>query len=98
MEAEIKMSEERNAGPLITTQTGWEEAFLIGTERELLEFAGKIVQAVKSAKASDFFGEDVKVEEFYGVTGEYSEVFFDWLVVTKDKKQTIEIARKVQGL
>lgn len=92
------MSEERNAGPLITAQTGWEEAFLIGTERELLEFAEKIVQAVKSAKASEFFGEEAKVEKFYGVTGKYSEVLFDWLVVTKDNEQTIDIARKVQGL
>lgn len=93
------MSEEkRNAGPLITAQTGWEEAFLIGTEKELLDFADNIIQAVKTAQAEKFFGEKAKVSKFYRVTGEYSEVFFDWLVVTKDREQTIELAYKVQGL
>ncbi|MGF1705484.1 hypothetical protein [Enterovibrio baiacu] len=92
------MTKERNAGPLITAQTGWEEAFLIGTEEELLKLAENIVKAVKSAKSDDFFGEEVKTSQFYGVTGEFSEVLFDWLVVTKDREQTIELAHKVQGL
>ena len=91
------MSKERNAGPLITAQTGWEEAFLIGTESELLEFADNIVKAVKSAKDEEFFGEEAKVSKFYNVTGEYSEVLFDWLVVTKNSEQTIELSHKVEG-
>lgn len=90
--------EKRNAGPLITAQTGWEEAFLIGTEKELLDFADNIVKAVNAAKAEEFFGEDTKVSKFYSVMGKYSEVLFDWLVVTKDQEQTIELAHKVQGL
>ncbi|XZZ33552.1 hypothetical protein ACJJI4_12890 [Microbulbifer sp. TRSA002] len=92
------MNKERNAGPLITAQTGWEEAFLIGTEKELLEFAENIIQAVKSAEDEEFFGERTKVSKFHEKTGQYSEVLFDWLVVTKDREQTIELSRKVQGL
>jgi len=91
------MNKERNAGPLITTQTGWEESFLIGTEEELLEFADNIIKAVKTAKEDDFFGEQTKTSNFYNVTGQYSEVLFDWLVVTKNRKQTIELSSKVQG-
>ncbi len=92
------MTKERNAGPLITAQTGWEEAFLIGTQEELLKLAENIVKAVKSSKSDDFLGEEVKTSQFCGVTGEFSEVLFDWLVVTKDREQTIELAHKVQGL
>jgi hypothetical protein len=92
------MKKERNAGPLITTQTGWDEAFLIGTEEELLAFAESIIKAVKSAKEEEFFGEKAKTSEFYGVTGEFSEVLFDWLVVTKNREQTRELAHKVQSL
>jgi hypothetical protein len=92
------MKKERDAGPLITAQTGWDEAFLIGTENELLRFAKNIIEAVKSAKEEEFFGEITKVSKLYGVTGEYSEVLFDWLVITKDREQTIELAHKVQGL
>lgn len=91
------MSKERNAGPLITAQTGWEEAFLIGTEKELLEFAENIIKGVKSSRDEEFFGEEAKVSKFYDVTGKYSEVLFDWLVVTKDREQTIKLAHKVQG-
>ncbi|MFK8013134.1 MAG: hypothetical protein AB8B80_13925 [Marinicellaceae bacterium] len=92
------MSKERNAGPLITAQTGWEESFLIGTEDELLGFAESIINAVKAAKDDDFFGEKAKTSKFHQVTGQYSEVLFDWLVVTKDSEQTIELSRKVEGL
>ena len=92
------MSQIRHAGPVITAQTGWDEAFLIGTEQELLEFAQSIIQAVGGAKKEAFFGEEARVSAFYAVTGQYSEVLFDWLVVTKDSKQTIELAHKVQGL
>lgn len=92
------MREHQNAGPLITAQTGWEEAFLIGTEEELLAFAEKIIKAVKLAKEEEFFGEKAKVSEFDGVTGKYSEVLFDWLVVTKNQEQTISLAHKMQGL
>jgi hypothetical protein len=91
------MNKERNAGPLITAQTGWEESFLIGTEEELLEFADNIIKAVKAAKEDVFFGEQTKTSKFYDVTGQYSEVLFDWLVVTKNRKQTIELSGKVQG-
>ena len=92
------MSQTRHAGPIITAQTGWDEALLIGTEQELLEFAESIIQAVGCAKKEEFFGEEAHVSAFYAVTGQYSEVLFDWLVVTKDSKQTIELAHKVQGL
>ena len=92
------MKKIRNPGPVITAQTGWEEAFLIGTEQELLEFAESIIQAVNSGKNGEFFGEKVQVSKFYAVTGQYSEVLFDWLVVTKNDEQTIELAHKVQGL
>jgi hypothetical protein len=92
------MSEERNAGLLITAQTGWEESFLIGTEKELLDFAANIIQAVKFAKIEELFGEEAKVSKINGVTGQCSEVLFDWLVVTKDREQTIELAKKVQSL
>ncbi|WHI46426.1 hypothetical protein ACJJIW_20820 [Microbulbifer sp. JMSA004] len=92
------MNKDRNAGPLITAQTGWEEAYLIGTEAELLEFAENIIQAVKSAKSEDFFGEPVRVSAFDGKVGQFSEVYFDWLVVTKDREQTIDLSRKVLGL
>lgn len=90
------MSVKKKAGPMITAQTGWEEAFLVGTENELIEFAENILKAVKSAKDEEFFGEVAKVSKFYGVTGEYSEVLFDWLVVTKDNEQTISLAKKIQ--
>jgi|TARA_R100000750_G_scaffold61556_1_gene52912 hypothetical protein len=53
---------------------------------------------VSSAKKEEFFGEEAHVSKFYAVTGQYSEVLFDWLVVTKDSKQTIELTNKVQGL
>jgi hypothetical protein len=92
------MNTERNAGPLITAQTGWDEAFLIGTEEELLKFAEDIINAVKSSKEEDFFGEPTKVSKFCNVTGQYSEVLFDWLVVTKNREQTIKLSNKVQGL
>lgn len=92
------MSKERNAGPLITAQTGWEEAFFIGTESELLQFAEDIIQAVKFAKDEEFFGEQTKVSKFENTTGQYSEVWFDWLVVSKDREQTIKLSRMVQGL
>ncbi|WP_226647330.1 hypothetical protein [Microbulbifer variabilis] len=92
------MSKLRNPGPIITAQTGWEEAFLIGTEQELLEFAENIIQSVNSARKEEFFGEEARVSKFYAVTGQYSEVQFDWLVVTKDSNQTVELANKIQGL
>ena len=90
------MNPKKNAGPMITAQTGWEEAFLIGTEDELIDFAESIIKAVKSAKEEEFYGEETKVAKFYGVTGEYSEVLFDWLVVTKGREQTISLAKKIQ--
>ena len=84
---------------MITAQTGWNEAFLVGTEKELLEFAQNIIESVKSAKTDEFFGEQVKTSDgIQGKVASHSEVQFDWLVVTKDSKQTLEIAHKVQGL
>ncbi|WNO10622.1 hypothetical protein [Teredinibacter sp. KSP-S5-2] len=92
------MTKERDAGPLITAQTGWEESFLIGTEVELLKFAENIISSVKSAKEDEFFGEKTKTSNFYNATGQYSEVLFDWLVVTKNQEQTIKLSQKIQGL
>lgn len=86
-------------GAVITAQTGWEEAFLIGTEDELMAFAQNIIKSVNAAKADEFFGEQVKTSNIIsGELASHSEVLFDWLVVTKDSEQTLEIAHKVQGL
>jgi len=84
---------------LITAQTGWDEAYLIGTEKELLNFAQSIIESVKNAKRDTFFGEKVKTSKhIYGKVSFASEVRFDELVVTKSVEQTDEIGRKVQGI
>ena len=86
-------------GAVITAQTGWNEASLIGTEKELLNFAQSIIDSVEAAKEDEFFGEQVKTSNaVYGNLASHSEVQFDWLVVTKDSEQTLEICHKVQGL
>ncbi|OZG74062.1 hypothetical protein BTA51_09845 [Hahella sp. CCB-MM4] len=86
-------------GVVITAQTGWNEAFLVGTEQELLDFAQNIIDSVKAAKADKFFGEDVRSSnQVYGEMASHSEVQLDRLVVTKNTEQTIKIAHKVQGL
>ncbi|HDS1212535.1 TPA: hypothetical protein QD007_003151 [Shewanella algae] len=73
--------------------------FLIGTEEELLTFAQCIIDSVKKAKEDTFFGEQAKTSNhIYGKLGSSSEVLFDWLVVTKNSEQTVEIGHKVQGL
>jgi|GEM_PF-3249726 len=93
------MSENEIKGAVITAQTGWSEAFIIGTEQELLDFAKNIIDSVKAAKDDEFFGEQVKASnKVYGKLASHSEVLFDWLVVTENSKQTLEIAHKVQGL
>jgi hypothetical protein len=89
------MNSSKNAGPMITAQTGWDEAFLVGTESELLTYAQNIVDAVNSAKADTFFGEETKTKEISGLIGEQSEVQFDWLVITKDNEQTLKLAEKI---
>lgn len=33
-----------------------------------------------------------------GILASHSEVQFDWLIITKDSEQTLEISHKVQGL
>ncbi|ELA3113568.1 hypothetical protein ACRTC9_21675 [Vibrio vulnificus] len=86
-------------GVVITSQTGWNEAFLIGTEEELLSLANTIIDSVKSAKKDEFFGESVKTSnQVFSKLAPYSEVQFDWLVVTNSNEQTLEIATKVEGL
>ncbi len=86
-------------GVVITAQTGWNEAFLVGTEEELLKFAQNIIDSVKSAKDEEFFGEKVKTSDLLaGKLASHSEVQFDWLAITKDSEQTLEISHKVQGL
>ena len=93
------MSENDIKGAVITAQTGWNEAFLVGTEQELLDFAQNIIDSVKAAKSDEFFGEQVKASNnIYGKLASHSEVQFDWLVVTNGSEQTLEIANKVQGL
>ncbi|WP_299583566.1 hypothetical protein [uncultured Microbulbifer sp.] len=93
------MSNRENQGPIITSQTGWDESFLIGTEEELLAFAQGIVDSVKAAKEDSFFDEATKTSNhIYGKLGVSSEVQFDWLVVTKDTEQTLKIGQKVLGL
>ncbi|MCG9232537.1 hypothetical protein L3X65_25855 [Vibrio diabolicus] len=85
-------------GVVITSQTGWNEAFLIGTEEELLSLAKTIIDSVKSAKKDELFGESVKTSnQVFGKLAPYSEVQFDWLVVTNSNEQTLEIAHKVEG-
>ena len=86
-------------GAVITAQTGWNEAFLVGTEEELLGFAQAIIDSVKAAKEDEFFGEKVKTSNLlYGKLASHSEVQFDWLAVTKDSEQTLDVSHKVQGL
>lgn len=93
------MSENEIKGAVITAQTGWDEAFIIGTEQELLDFAKNIIDSVKAAKDDEFFGEKVKASnKIHGKLASHSEVLFDLLVVTENSKQTLEIAHKVQGL
>lgn len=53
--------------------------------------------AVKSLKSEKFLEEDVESWKFHQTTVKYSEVLFDWLVVTKDDEQTVELLKKVQG-
>ena len=86
-------------GAVITAQTGWNEAYLVGTEQELLCFAQSIIDSVKSAKEDTFFTEKVKTcNTISGSLASHSEVQFDWLVITNSSEQTLEIAHKVQGL
>lgn len=91
------MEKSKRSGPIITAQTGWDEAFLIGTESELLEFAEDIIKAVESAKPDEFFGEKTKVSEISGLDGTHSEVKFDWLVVTENQEQNKKLAEKIYG-
>ena len=93
------MSDNDIEGAVVTAQTGWNEAFLVGTEQELLDFAQNIIDSVKAAKADEFFGEQVKTSSnVQGKLASHSEVQFDWLVVTNNSKQTLEISHKVQCL
>ncbi|MGL6260080.1 hypothetical protein [Vibrio sp. WXL210] len=93
------MKDNVSKGAVITAQTGWDEAFLIGTEEDLLSFAQAIISSVESAQKDDFFGEPVKTSNLvYSKLASYSEVQFDWLVVTDSNEQTLEIAHKVEGL
>jgi len=93
------MSKSNKSDVLITAQTGWDEAFLIGTEKELLNFAQSIIESVKNAKSDEFFGENVKTSKhIYGKVSFASEVQFDEVVVTKDEEQTDKIGCKVQGI
>jgi hypothetical protein len=93
------MSDSEIRGAVITAQTGWNEAFIVGTEQELLDLAASIIDSVKAAKTDEFFGEQVKTSnQVFGNLASHSEVQFDWLVVTNNSEQTLAIARKVQGL
>jgi hypothetical protein len=93
------LSESDIKGAVITAQTGWDEAFLIGTEAELLALAQNIINSVNVAKADEFFGEQVRTSNLiYGELASHSELAFDWLVVTKDSEQTLEISHRVKGL
>ncbi|RXJ66513.1 hypothetical protein CS022_24545 [Veronia nyctiphanis] len=86
------MSKLNKSDVLITTQTGWNEAYLIGTEKELLNFAQSIIETVQSAKSDIFFGEKVKTSKhIYGKVSFASEVQFDEVVVTESVEQTDEI-------
>jgi len=86
-------------GAVITAQTGWNEAFLVGTKEELLAFAQNIIDSVNNAKEDEFFGEEVKTSNLLaGKLASHSEVQFDWIAITKDSEQTLEISHKVQGL
>lgn len=90
------MNKKLNNKTVITAQTGWNEAFIIGTEQDLLAFAQNIIDSVKAAQEDDFFGEPVKSSNLVcGSLSGYSEVQFDWLVITKNEEQTLEIAHKV---
>lgn len=86
-------------GAVITAQTGWNEAFLVGTKEELLALAQNIIDSVNDAKDDEFFGEEVKTSNLLaGKLAPHSEVQFDWIAITKDSEQTLEISHKIQGL
>lgn len=52
----------KNSLPILTYQTGLEEAFLIGTDAQLRDFAKSIINAIDDAKHDTFFGVDAKVK------------------------------------
>lgn len=86
-------------GAVITDQTGWNEAFLVGTKEELLAVAQNITYSVNNSKDYKFFGEEVKTSNLLaGNLSSHSEVQFDWIAITKDSHQTLETSNKVQGL
>ena len=90
------MSDLQDEKPLITYQTGENESFLIGTEEQLLSFAQAIVEAVKSAKPDDFFGEKVLVSGMLrDKLDSKAEIRFDEVVVVESNEQKKAVFYKI---
>ena len=82
------MSDGQDGKPLITYQTGENESFLIGTEKQLLSFAQSIIDAVQSAKPEHFFGEKVLVSGLLrGKLDPKAEIGVDEVVVVGNDQQ-----------
>lgn len=82
--------------PIITSQTGLNEAFLIGTREELECFANSILEALNSVKPDVFFGFPTETSDLVsGNLDGISEVKLDWLVVTKTSKEKQEMFYKI---
>jgi hypothetical protein len=82
--------------PIITTQTGLDEAFIIGTREELIAFANSILDAVQDVKPDVFFGVNAHASDLIsGSLDSISQVRIDWLVVAKTPEEKREIFYKV---
>lgn len=88
-----------NTFPIITTQTGFDESFLIGTHKELLDFANSIINALDKAKPDTFFGVAARTTNLISTNLDpLSDVKFDWLVITdtqEDKKELFHIINQI---
>lgn len=85
---EKKMETRLSGRPLVTHQTGENESFLIGTREQLLSLAESIVQAVNSAKPSEFFGHRVLTSNIlYGKLDSKGELGIDEVVIVESDEQ-----------
>ncbi|WP_409306637.1 hypothetical protein [Pectobacterium sp. B1J-3] len=85
--------------PIIACQTGFDEAFLIGTREELLDFANAIIEAVDKVQPDICFGVTVKTSNLLAEKLDVkSEVRLDYLVVTETPEEKEVIFQKVTGV
>ena len=82
--------------PIITSQTGLDEAFLIGTREELIAFANSIINAVESVNPDVFFGVPADTSSLVSRRlHAISDVKFDWLVVTNTAEEKEDLFYKI---